>query len=77
MTLTLNKRQKPVIVNQVGQRAVFRLDEAVAVCPKCKAVQTVCFFENRLMQTRKFSQKGSQIFHDCGSTAPCRLYRGI
>jgi hypothetical protein len=43
----------------------------------CKAFQTLCFAEGRLTQTRKFSQYGEQVYHDCGSVEPCRLYRTV
>ena len=48
--------------------------EAVAICPKCKALQTVWISDSTLMPTRKFKQIGNHIFHDCGSCQPCRLY---
>ncbi len=48
--------------------------EAVALCPQCKALQTVLINGNTLMPTRKFFQEGSLIYHDCGSSQPCRLY---
>jgi hypothetical protein len=49
--------------------------EAVAFCPCCKAFQTVWLDGNTLMPTQKFYQFGSQIYHDCGSSKPCCLYR--
>jgi hypothetical protein len=49
--------------------------EAVAFCPRCHALQTVWIDRNTLMPTRKFYQVGSQIYHDCGSSQACRLYR--
>ncbi len=48
--------------------------EAVAFCPQCKALQTIWVNGNTLMSTSKFHQKGNQIYHDCGSSQPCRLY---
>jgi hypothetical protein len=48
--------------------------EAMAFCPLCKTFQTVWINGNRLMPTRKFSQINGQIYHDCGSRRPCRLY---
>lgn len=48
--------------------------EVVAFCPRCKALQTIWISDNTLMPTRKFYQIGSQIYHDCGSNQPCRLY---
>ena len=49
--------------------------EAMVFCPKCKATQSVFIQDRRLMPTRKFSQVGRNIYHDCGSTQPCRIYR--
>ncbi len=49
--------------------------EAVAFCPGCKALQTVWINSDKLIPTRKFFQEGSQIYHDCGSSQPCHLYR--
>jgi hypothetical protein len=48
--------------------------EAMAFCPQCKALQTVWISDDKLMPTRKFFQEGSQVYHDCGSSQPCRLY---
>ena len=48
--------------------------EVMVFCPSCKAFETVWFTQNVLNQTRKFTQYGNHIYHDCGSTAPCRLY---
>ena len=77
MTLTLDKEQRQLARKQTAPAAVLNVEEAVAVCPKCKAFQTVFLAGSALMQTRKFSQKDGQIFHDCGANEPCRLYRGI
>lgn len=49
--------------------------EVVAHCPGCKTLESVFFNGRWLMQTRKFSQQGEQVFHDCGTVEPCRLYR--
>ncbi len=48
--------------------------EAVAFCPQCKALLMLWFSGNKLMPTRKFSQDGREVYHDCGSSQPCRLY---
>jgi hypothetical protein len=48
--------------------------EVVAICPKCKALQTIWVNDGVLMSTRKFAQVGGRIYHDCGSAQPCRLY---
>ena len=49
--------------------------EFVALCPGCKAMQTLWFDNDRMTPTRKFSQRSSHIYHDCGTGDPCRLYR--
>ena len=48
--------------------------EMMAFCPGCKAIQTVWLNGSRLMSTRKFTQVGGYIYHNCGSDRPCRLY---
>jgi len=48
--------------------------EVMAFCPQCKAFQTVWIDGDTLTPTRKFVQEGGQIYHDCGSNQPCRLY---
>lgn len=48
--------------------------EVMAFCPGCKAFQTVWLNENRLMSTRRFTQEGSRVYHNCGSEQACHLY---
>ncbi len=48
--------------------------EVAVFCPSCKAFQTVWVSNARLMPTRKFIQEGNHIYHDCGSSQPCRLF---
>ena len=48
--------------------------EVVVFCPRCKAFETVSIDGSKLLLTRKFTQEGNQIYHDCGSPEPCRLY---
>ncbi|MFH1383147.1 MAG: hypothetical protein ABIH70_09710 [Chloroflexota bacterium] len=60
-------------VAEEGQSTSTR--ELVALCPQCKAFETLSFVNGRLVQTRKFSQYGGEIYHDCGCNQPCRLYR--
>ena len=71
---TQNKTVEPLIpdVNGVNE---LDLDEFVALCPGCKTMETLWFNDGRLMPTRKFVQQGRQVFHDCGTTMPCRLYQ--
>jgi hypothetical protein len=58
-------REKPATAEPV---------EVMAFCPGCKAFQTVWLSENRLMSTRRFTQEGSQVYHNCGSEQACHLY---
>ncbi len=51
--------------------------EVVVFCPGCKALQTLQITGNRLTPTRKFTQVGPYIYHDCGSRQPCRLYHNV
>ncbi len=53
----------------------YLLDEVLALCPTCKAFETLWFAGDRLRPTRKFNQSGDRVYHDCGSKEPCRLYR--
>jgi hypothetical protein len=48
--------------------------EMMAYCPGCKAFQTVWLSGGTLTTTRKFTQIGNRIYHNCGSGQPCRLY---
>jgi hypothetical protein len=49
--------------------------EAMVVCPQCKAIQEIWIQDGMLLPTRKFRQIGNNIYHDCGSKLPCRVYR--
>lgn len=48
--------------------------EVVAFCPRCKAMETVNFNTEGIIPTRRFTQKAGNVYHNCGSTVPCRLY---
>lgn len=50
-------------------------EEVMVVCPQCKAIQSVLIKDGILMPTRKFRQVRTRIYHDCGSSHPCRIYR--
>ena len=55
-----------------------RLSEEVMVfCPSCKSFETIWFTRGTLNNTRKFTQYGTHIYHDCGSNEPCRLYLNL
>jgi hypothetical protein len=55
-------------------RYSLHVEEAMAFCPHCKALQTVWLSGGVLMPTRKFYQIADHIYHDCGSGQPCHLY---
>ncbi|MFH0846544.1 MAG: hypothetical protein V1894_00595 [Chloroflexota bacterium] len=74
MTLVLVREEEPSILENVKNG--LWSGEAVVFCPSCKALQTVWMNGTTLVPTRKFIQAGSEIFHDCGSGEPCRLYYG-
>ncbi|RJQ39586.1 MAG: hypothetical protein C4555_02915 [Dehalococcoidia bacterium] len=61
--------------NRVAVCAVDDIQEFVAICPGCKTLETLSFNNGWLMQTRKFNQRGKMVFHDCGTSEPCHLYR--
>jgi hypothetical protein len=48
--------------------------EVMVFCPSCKSFETIWFTGGTLNNTRKFTQYGNHIYHDCGSNEPCRLY---
>jgi hypothetical protein len=73
MPLVLVKERKAR--KQTGKTVALLGDEIVALCPKCKTLETLCLEGGKLAPTQKFSQRGSQIYHDCGSDEPCCLYR--
>ena len=50
-------------------------DEIVALCPKCKTMETMAFANGHLLENRKFFQIDQDVFHDCGSAKPCHFYR--
>ncbi len=67
------------IENQQIPHAVVAEDgrlskEVMVFCPACKSFETIWFTRGSLNNTRKFTQYGSHIYHDCGSSEPCRLY---
>ena len=73
----LRERTQSIVDPQRGQGILYSdswSGEVMAFCPQCKALQAVWINGNALMPNRKFSQIGSQIYHECGSSRPCRLY---
>ena len=52
-------------------------EDFLAQCPSCKTIETITVSANsQLISTRKFYQMGKNVYHKCGSTQPCRLFRG-
>jgi hypothetical protein len=51
--------------------------ELMVFCPVCKSFETVWFTMGALNPTRKFTQYGNHIYHDCGSNEPCRLFLNL
>lgn len=49
--------------------------EVVALCPSCKALQTLWIDGDTILPTRKFVQRGTRVYHDCFTPEPCRLFR--
>ncbi|MBI2849898.1 MAG: hypothetical protein HYX80_02505 [Chloroflexi bacterium] len=77
MTLVLDKEKAVISRRRMKEMPVLQMEEAVALCPKCKAFQTIFLVGDRLVETRKFSQRDGQVYHDCGAEEPCRLYRTL
>jgi len=61
---------------RISRAASLGGEEVTAFCPTCKALQTLWFTGDRLVQTRKYFQDGARVYHDCGSDEPCRLLPG-
>ncbi len=59
-------------------KALWKVDaparEIVAFCPKCKALETLTYGKEGIVPTSKFTQRGTAVYHGCGSEIPCRLY---
>ncbi len=58
----------------LNKKIVSGTNEVLAYCPKCKTFETLFFNSEVMVRTRKFSQEGKQVYHDCGSEEPCRLF---
>lgn len=49
--------------------------EVLVVCPHCKTMETILFSEGHFLTNRKFTETDTGLYHDCGSTVPCRFYQ--
>lgn len=75
MAPVLVEQPEPVIKRKTGLVGRTVTSELVALCPKCKTLETLWFNRDGLIQTRRFYQEDGKVYHDCGSSEPCRLYR--
>ncbi len=75
MVLTLARSPQTQYSDRKAEPRLSDIHELVVFCPRCKTLETLWFSDSWLMPTRKFSQQGEQVFHDCGASEPCRLYR--
>jgi hypothetical protein len=75
MALTLVKQPESTISEPMAMDVSTGEHELVVFCPKCKTLETLWFTNGRLLPSIKFSQVNGELYHDCGSQEPCRLYR--
>ncbi len=59
---------------RLRQSMMAGTNEVLAYCPKCKTFETLCFTGGVMVPTRKFYQNSNQVYHDCSSEEPCRLF---
>ncbi len=75
MVLALAQRSQSEPLNRTAVCHLPDVPELVAFCLGCKTMETLGFNNGWLAPTRKFHQQGKQVFQDCGTAEPCRLYR--
>jgi len=74
MVLEVAERQRIASRRRVWQTLAVRTEEITAFCPACKTMETLFLEDYQLLPTQKFSQRGKQIYHNCGSGKPCSIY---
>ena len=74
MPIVLTEGQKAAARRRIWQTLAIRTDEITVFCPNCKTLETLFLEDFQLMPTQKFSQRGNQIYHNCGCDKPCYLY---
>jgi len=74
MAPLLLKSQKYRTPKQTSNNNPLYFTEFVAFCPHCKNMETIWLGDDSLQTERRYSQRKGNIYHDCGSTKPCRLY---
>ena len=75
MVLSLTESKQKRYSDNSRESHTTGTDELVAFCPGCKALETLWFSNGKVALSRKFNQQSSQVYHDCGTSEPCRLYR--
>jgi hypothetical protein len=82
----INQSQQIALLERLGNRKHNRnrpinlapvLDDIVVQCPKCHTLETLQFAGVIMTPSSKFFQKNGLVYHDCGSTSPCRLFGRI
>jgi hypothetical protein len=49
--------------------------EIMVCCPACKNLEMVYFSGGAVMANQRYRQEDEKLYHDCGATIPCRLFR--
>jgi hypothetical protein len=75
MSIVLTQPNVSSIVEEKRPIIAADANEFMALCPGCGTLETVWLTEDGLLvPTRKFRQKGTRLYHDCGTNRPCFLY---
>ena len=68
------KSRKNIASKRVSNNNPLYFTEFVAFCPHCKNMETIWLGEEPTQTERRYIQRNGYIYHDCGSSEPCRLY---
>ncbi len=49
--------------------------EFLVVCPKCKTIETLVYMDGHVLTNHRFVETDSGVYHNCGSSSPCRFYQ--
>jgi hypothetical protein len=66
--------QTDIVTQNITQSIMTGTYEVSAYCPRCKTFETLWFNGGVMIHTRKFTQNGEQVYHDCNTEEPCRLF---
>ena len=75
MAATLENAQLMKALESVSFTGPSTEHEATIFCPACMTFETVWFLNGKLGMTRKFVQVDDRLYHDCGTSRPCLVYR--